>query len=114
MVREAAVKAGLGDRDVEVHVRIASPPIIGCCYYGIDTPELDELAASGHTIDEIRTMIDADSLHYLSLGGLDAVAEQFDRPDHFCHACFTGRYPTEYQDRSGRSRGHDPSPAPPL
>ena len=114
MVREAAVKAGLGDRDVEVHVRIASPPIIGCCYYGIDTPELDELAASGHTIDEIRTMIDADSLHYLSLGGLDAVAEQFDRPDNFCHACFTGRYPTEYQDRSGRSRGHDPSPAPPL
>jgi amidophosphoribosyltransferase len=100
MIRDAAEQSGIGRRDVEVHVRIASPPIVGCCYYGIDTPEMKELAAANQSVDEISTTIDADSLAYLSLDGLDAVAAQFGRPQDFCHACFTGRYPTPYLSRA--------------
>jgi amidophosphoribosyltransferase len=100
MIRDAAEETGLSRRDVEVHVRVASPPIIGCCYYGIDTPEMDELAAANQSIQEIAKGIDADSLEYLSLDGLDAVARDFEDPKNFCHACFTGRYPTQFLPRS--------------
>jgi amidophosphoribosyltransferase len=100
MLRNAAETAGLGRKDIEVHIRIASPPIVGCCYYGIDTPELNELAAAKHSTDEICAMVDADSLEYLSLDGMDKVAALFDEPKNFCHACFTGKYPTPYLERT--------------
>jgi amidophosphoribosyltransferase len=100
MIRDAAEEAGLARRDVEVHVRVASPPIIGCCYYGIDTPEMDELAAANQSVQEIAKGIDADSLEYLSLEGLDAVAREFGSSQDFCHACFTGRYPTPFLPRT--------------
>ncbi len=100
MIRDAAEEAGLARRDVEVHVRVASPPIIGCCYYGIDTPEMDELAAANQSVQEIAKGIDADSLEYLSLEGLDAVAREFGSAQDFCHACFTGRYPTPFLPRT--------------
>ncbi|MBI3456292.1 MAG: amidophosphoribosyltransferase [Candidatus Rokubacteria bacterium] len=74
----------------EVHVRISSPPIQWPCYYGIDTPTRKELIASSHRVEEIRRYLDADSLGYLSLGGmLKAVGGDEGR---FCHACFTGEY----------------------
>ena len=100
MIRDAGEAVELKRGDVEVHVRVASPPIIGCCYYGIDTPEMDELAAANQSIQEIAKGIDADSLEYLSLEGLDQVAREFGNPADFCHACFTGRYPTPYLSRS--------------
>jgi amidophosphoribosyltransferase len=100
MIRDAAEEAGLAPGDIEVHVRVASPPIIGCCYYGIDTPEMDELAAANQSIQEIAKLIDADSLEYLSLEGLDAVASDFGSARDFCHACFTGRYPTPFLPRT--------------
>src|SRR5215475_1292760 len=59
---------GAGAR--EVHMRISSPPTIGPCRYGIDTPTREELIASHHTVDQIRDFIGADSLGYLSLDGL--------------------------------------------
>ena len=99
MIRGAAEEAGVDAHDVKIYIRIASPPIKGCCYYGIDTPETSELAAANQTIDEITKTIDADSLAYISLEGLDAVASEYDRASNFCHACFTGVYPTEYQKR---------------
>jgi amidophosphoribosyltransferase len=99
MIKEAAEKHGLNSRDVEIHIRLASPPIKGCCYYGIDTPVMNELAAANQSIDKIAKTIGATSLAYLSLEGLDAVAGEFDRPSNFCHACFTREYPTEYQER---------------
>ena len=58
----------------EVHVRISSPPTIGPCHYGIDTPTREELIAHQHTPDEIRLIIGADSLGYLSLEGLRQTA----------------------------------------
>jgi amidophosphoribosyltransferase len=76
----------------EVHMRVSSPPITGPCYYGIDTPSKKELIAANHTLDEIAKAIGVDSLAYLSLDGmLNAVPNG---PDGFCHACFSGQYPT--------------------
>jgi len=76
----------------EVHMRIASPPVTGPCYYGIDTPSRGELIAANLTVPEIAEHIGVDSLGYLTLDGmLNAVP---DGPRGFCHACFSGDYPT--------------------
>ena len=80
---------------LEVHMRISSPPTIGPCYYGIDTPKRQELIASSQSIEAIREYIEADSLGYLSPEGLlDAVSGEGDnRKRLYCTACFTGEYP---------------------
>ena len=85
-----ALVRGAGAR--EVHMRVSSPPIKWPCFFGIDTPRREELIASHHSIDEIAAEIGVDSLGYLSLRGmLEAVPGG---PDGFCHACFSGDYPT--------------------
>jgi amidophosphoribosyltransferase len=76
----------------EVHVRISSPPVIGSCFYGIDTPTRAELAASTQTVDQIRLAIEADSLGYLSAEGLLRAVRANDHHS-YCDACFTGHYP---------------------
>ncbi|MES3039060.1 MAG: amidophosphoribosyltransferase [Bdellovibrionota bacterium] len=76
----------------EVHLRIASPPTIGPCFYGVDTPRKSQLIAANSSVEEIRRFVEADSLAYLSLDGLYKVL-QADRKD-FCSACFDGQYPT--------------------
>jgi len=76
----------------EVHMRVSSSPITGPCYYGIDTPNREELIAANMTVDEIAGALGVDSLGYLSLDGmLQSVPEG---PGGFCHACFSGDYPT--------------------
>jgi amidophosphoribosyltransferase len=76
----------------EIHLRITSPPIVGPCHYGIDTPTKSELIAASKSVEDIRTFVGADTLGYLSMGNLlRAVADE----GHFCSACFTDRYPTE-------------------
>jgi amidophosphoribosyltransferase len=76
----------------EIHVRISSPPTIGPCYYGIDTPSRRDLIAANQSVDAICRFIGADSLVYLSVEGLlKAVAD--DRSERHCTACFSGRYP---------------------
>jgi amidophosphoribosyltransferase len=81
---------GAGAR--EVHMRVSSPPITGPCYYGIDTPDKGQLIAARLDLPAIAKEIGVDSLGYLSLDGmLDAVPGG---PQGFCHACFSGRYPT--------------------
>ena len=70
----------------EIHVRITSPPIIGPCYYGIDTPTKRELIASSKSVEEIRKFIGADSLGYLSLEAMMAAVGDEER---YCSACFT-------------------------
>ena len=77
---------------VTIHLRIASPPITGPCYYGIDTPRREELIANAHTIEEIKDHLGVDSLGYLSLEGMLRATGR--DPDSFCHACFSGKYPT--------------------
>lgn len=70
---------------------MASPPIRHPCYYGIDFPSRNELAADGRTLEQIREYLGVDSLAYLSLEGMLAAAKA--ATHDFCHACFSGDYP---------------------
>jgi amidophosphoribosyltransferase len=81
----------------EVHVVISSPPIQNPCFYGIDTSTREELIASSHSIEEIRQLIEADSLTFLSVEGMvEAIGRQEEGETRgSCLACFTGKYPTE-------------------
>ena len=94
MIRQAGAK--------EVHFRVASAPITGPCYYGIDTPTKSELIASSHSLEEIRQHLGVDSLGYLSLEGMKRAAGG--NADEFCHACFSGEYPTVIPDDTQRAR----------
>ncbi len=78
----------------EVHVRISCPPTISPCFYGVDTPRRSELIAATHTLEEIRTYLDADSLYYLSLEGM--LAGMNSHGSEFCTSCYTGRYPVPF------------------
>ncbi|HET9709762.1 MAG TPA: amidophosphoribosyltransferase [Gemmatimonadales bacterium] len=86
----------------EVHFRVASPPITGPCYYGIDTPTKSELIASSHSIEDIRRHLGVETLGYLSLDGMLRAAGG--DPTGFCHACFSGHYPTPLPDESATLR----------
>ncbi len=75
----------------EVHVRVSSPPYISPCYYGIDTPNREDLVAANHSVEEICSQIGADSLAYLSHEGLQRALPDGDTA--YCGACFTTEYP---------------------
>jgi len=77
----------------EVHLKISSPPTIGPCFYGIDTPTRQELIASTHLVEEIRKYVTADSLAYLSLEGLKKIVPD---PHNYCTACFDNHYPISF------------------
>jgi amidophosphoribosyltransferase len=77
----------------EVHLKISSPPTIGPCFYGIDTPTRRELIASTHLIDEIKKYVTADSLSYLSLEGLKKIVTE---SHNYCTACFDCDYPISF------------------
>ena len=80
----------------EVHMRIASPPTTNPCFYGVDTPDKDQLIAAKLDIDAIAKEIGADTLAFISIDGLyRAMGEAGRNPDgpQFCDACFTGDYP---------------------
>ncbi|MHA6261126.1 amidophosphoribosyltransferase [Sporosarcina sp. CAU 1771] len=85
----------------EVHVVIASPPLVSPCFYGVDISTDSELIATNRSIEEIRELINADSLTFLTPEGM---LESIGRPDTMkncgqCLACFTGEYPTDiYRD----------------
>lgn len=76
----------------EVHVRISSPPIRFPCFYGIDTSSRGQLVAATSSVQEICTLIGADSLGYLSQRGLVEALQL--SPDRLCMACLDGGYPT--------------------
>ena len=78
----------------EVHVRISCPPTVSPCFYGVDTPRRSELIAATHTLEEIRTYLDADSLHYLSLEGM--LSGMNSHASHFCTSCYTAHYPVPF------------------
>ncbi|XP_021285557.1 amidophosphoribosyltransferase, chloroplastic-like [Herrania umbratica] len=83
LIKEAGAK--------EVHMRIASPPIIGSCYYGVDTPSSEELISNRMSVEEIREFIGCDSLAFLPFDSLKKMLGS-DSPN-FCYACFSGKYP---------------------
>ncbi|GAB3578101.1 amidophosphoribosyltransferase [Amycolatopsis endophytica] len=88
MLREAGA--------LEVHVRIASPPVRWPCFYGIDFASRAELVANGADLEGIRRLIGADSLGYVSLDSLVAASEQ--PRTRLCAACFDGQYPIPLPD----------------
>jgi amidophosphoribosyltransferase len=77
----------------EVHLKISSPPTIGPCFYGIDTPTRQELIASSHLVEEVRKYVTADSLSYLSLEGLKGIIPE---SHNYCTACFDNYYPISF------------------
>lgn len=83
----------------EVHVRISSPPFKYPCYYGTDVPSSDQLVAFNHSVEEICEMIGADSLGYLDF---DRLSELIGGDEGYCHACFSGDYPTEVPEEDIR------------
>jgi amidophosphoribosyltransferase len=99
MIREAGAK--------EVHFRISSPPITYPDYYGIDTPQRDNLLAATHTLEEMRQYIGCDSLAFLSVEGIyRAMGEPGRDPlrPQFSDHCFTGHYPTNLTDVRGETK----------
>jgi amidophosphoribosyltransferase len=77
----------------EVHMRVSSPPMTFPCYFGVDIPSRKQLVASSNTVEEIREMIGADSLGYLSIEGL--LKTPVGAKCGFCSACFNGCYPID-------------------
>ncbi|MBI3316575.1 MAG: amidophosphoribosyltransferase [Candidatus Omnitrophica bacterium] len=80
----------------EVHMRISCPPHISPCYYGIDFPSKAELLACNNSMEEIKKFLNVDSIGYLSLEGMLSATTR--KPGDFCHACFSGQYPTPLFD----------------
>jgi amidophosphoribosyltransferase len=75
----------------EVHMRVSSPPMKYPCYFGVDIPSRKQLVAASNSIEEIKEMIGADSLGYLSLDGL--LKTPVGANCSFCNACFNAEYP---------------------
>lgn len=94
MIRDAGAK--------EVYMLIASPPTTNPCFYGVDTPNKEQLIASNHTIDEIKKIINVDKLFYISINGLYKAVNKNKRNNkepQYCDACFTGDYPITLTDK---------------
>jgi len=87
----------------EVHMLYYSPPIIGPCYYGIDTPDEGELIAFGKSLDQIREEMGCTTLRYLSHEGLYRGVGIAD--ERLCTACITRRYPTDSAEIKARAAG---------
>ena len=75
----------------EIHMRSSAPPFIAPCHFGTDIPDRENLIACRYSVEEIRQLIGADSLGFLSLEDLHRIAP--DAACGFCDGCFTGTYP---------------------
>nr|BAA06023.1 amidophosphoribosyltransferase [Arabidopsis thaliana] len=97
LLREAGAK--------EVHMRIASPPIVASCYYGVDTPSSEELISNRLSVEEINEFIGSDSLAFLSF---DTLKKHLGKDSKsFCYACFTGDYPVKPTEVKVKRGGGD-------
>ncbi|MBV9549151.1 MAG: amidophosphoribosyltransferase [Alphaproteobacteria bacterium] len=88
----------------EVHFRVASPPTTHSCFYGVDTPNTNDLLAHKMDVEEMRKFVGADTLSFISMNGLyRAMGEAERKPGapRFCDACFSGDYPIALTDVSG-------------
>ena len=81
----------------EVHMRISSPPVVGRCHYGIDTPDEKELISNRLDVEGVREMIGCDSLGFLSLDKLHSIYG--DEADELCDACFSRNYPVPMPEK---------------
>ena len=89
----------------EVHLKIASPPIRYPDYYGVDTPNQNELLASKLDIEGMRKFINATTLQFLSIEGLYKSMGYEKRNSsypQFTDHCFTGEYPVRPVDANDK------------
>lgn len=96
MMRDAGAK--------EVYMLIASPPTVSPCFYGVDTPDKKDLVASYLSCEEVRKMIGADKLAYITIDGLYRAISNGKRDNknpQYCDACFSGQYPIRLTDKDG-------------
>ncbi|HEY0104737.1 MAG TPA: amidophosphoribosyltransferase [Rhizomicrobium sp.] len=96
MVRDAGA--------TEVHFRVASPPTAHSCFYGVDTPNTDDLLAHKMDVEAMRRLIGADSLAFITMDGLYRAMGEGKRnacQPQFCDACFSGDYPIALPDITG-------------
>jgi amidophosphoribosyltransferase len=100
MIDDSIVRGTTSDRIVrmlrdagatEVHVRISSPPFLWPCYFGTDIPAREQLIAYNRSLEDIRKIIGADSLGYLSIDRLEQMVDGLP----ICKGCFTGNYPLD-------------------
>lgn len=77
----------------KVYLLISAPPTISPCYYGVDTPDKDQLICANKSIEEVRSYIGADFLGFLSIEGM---LRSIGGSQEFCKACFDGQYVDEY------------------
>ena len=101
MVRQAGA--------TEVHLRISSPPTAHPCYFGIDTPEREQLFAAQHDLDGMTKLLGVDSLAFISTDGLYRAVGHAKRDTgspQFCDACFTGEYPSALTDLNAEALPH--------
>ena len=92
LIREAGAK--------EVHMRVTAPPVLFPCYYGTDIDSKENLIACNHSVEEIASIIGADSLGYLPLEDLCELSQGRD----YCSACFSGHYPTRIPEDTAKNR----------
>jgi amidophosphoribosyltransferase len=88
----------------EVHFRVASPPTTHSCFYGVDTPDTNDLLAHKMDVEEMRKFVGADSLSFISMNGLYRAMGEAERKmgaPRFCDACFSGDYPIALTDLTG-------------
>lgn len=90
----------------EVHLRIPCSPTVSPCFYGVEIPAKKQLIAATHSVEEIRSLLEADSLAYLSYDGLRQSVG--DTSGRFCYACFTGKYTTALFSRAEEPPEQDP------
>ena len=76
----------------EIHMKIASPPTKFPCFYGIDTPQKEDLIANNMSIEETAKFLGVNSLQYISLNGLKQACTEEKTGENFCDACFSGNY----------------------
>ncbi len=89
-------------------MRVAAPPTTQSCFYGIDTPQRDQLLASRFDVAGMAKHIGVDSLAFISLDGLYRAMGQPGRNSEqpqYCDACFTGAYPTRLTDLADNNPG---------
>lgn len=95
MLREAGA--------AEVHMMSSAPMFLSPCYYGVDVDSKENLIAANHGPEEMRAMIGADSLSFLSVEGAEQIAAD-GKCKTFCTACFTGQYPAGAPENYRKSR----------
>lgn len=87
----------------EIHLRISSPQFIDVCYFGTDIDSKENLIANGRTVEEIREIIGADTLEYLSIKNLKEITKDCNM-ENFCMGCFTGEYPIDVPQEIKKNR----------